>query len=106
MILVSKDDFIEYLRKEQYKEYSETGNYSTIPHYVYWIERVMKNENMDTWSELTDHIQRLIKEYGEFGKKKNFGEQGHATVINALKRFSDYLLNERNYMPKTGVWYF
>lgn len=65
----------------------------------------MKNENIDTWSELTDHIQRLVKEYGEFGKKKCFGEQGHDTAINALNRFMDYLLNERNYKPKTEIWH-
>lgn len=44
MILVSKDDFIDYLRREQYKEYSNAGSLSTIPHYVYWVEGYEKRE--------------------------------------------------------------
>ena len=105
MILISKDDFINYLRKEGYKEWSQNGNKTTIPEYVYSIERVMKLEGVETWSEFTDHIQTCLFKYGEYGEMSEFGKESHSTVINALKRFMEYLLNEKGYEPKKRIYY-
>ena len=104
-MIVSKYDFMDWLKKEDYSDWTDSGYPSTIHHYVYWIERVMKEEHIESFSELVDHIQKLLLEYGKYGNKKKFGEKGHATVINALNRFMDYLLNERNFVPKTGMYF-
>ena len=104
-MLISKDNFINYLRKEGYSEWSANGNETTISKYIYWIERVMRYEMINDWSELTNHIQHLLIRYGEFGEMKSFGQEGHSTVINALRRFMDYLLNECGFVAKTGIFY-
>lgn len=105
MIIVSKENFKRYLRKNGYKEWSDAGNETTISSYVYWIERVMEREHINTWSEFTDHIQGILRKYGEYGEMRCFGKEAHSTVINALKRFMEYLLNECNYVPKVGIYY-
>lgn len=105
MILVSKENFKKYLKENGFKEFSEAGNETTIHSYIYWIERVMQIENIETWSELTEHIQLLLRKYGEYGEMKQFGKEAHSTVINALNRFMEYLLNECSFIPKTGIYF-
>ena len=105
MLLVSKENFAKWLIKEDYKEWSGNGYPSTVPQYVYSIEKVMEKENIKTWSELTEHILDLIFKYGKYGPLKNYGEQGHSTIINALERFMDFLINVYDFVPKLGVWY-
>ena len=105
MILVSKEDFISYLKKEGYKEWSQKGNETTIKSYVYSIERVMKIEQVDTWSEFTDHIQDCLFKYGEYGEMRDFGKESNSTVINALKRFMEFLLNEKGFEPQKRMFF-
>ena len=105
MIIVSKEKFINWLKKKEYKDWTKTGFPSTIPEYVYWIERVMEQESINSWSELTDKIQCFLKVYGKHGKKEKFGGKNHFVVINALNRFMEYLLNECGFVPKSEIWF-
>ncbi len=105
MIFVSKEKFMQWLKEKDYKDWTQEGYPSTIYNYVYWIERVMKKENIDSFSELTNEIQELIRSYGEYGSKRNFGEKGHSTVINALKRFLEYLIEKHDFKLNTNVYF-
>lgn len=105
MKIPSKENFMKYLKNEDYKDWTGSGFPSTIYQYAKAIEKVMKLECVDTYLDLTDHIQAIINKYGENGEKKAIGEEGHSTVINALKRYSEYLLNECDWVPITGIWY-
>lgn len=67
--------------------------------YVYSIEKVMKQENIKDYLELSLKIQDLCVKYSNKGPMKKFGEKGHNTVINALKRYFEYLLNATDYKP-------
>ena len=105
MIITSKEKFINWLKIEHYKDWTMNGYKSTIFQYVYAIESVMKNEGIESFSELTEHIQRLIREYSYFGPKKDFGEKSHNTVINGLKRFMDFLINNYGFIPSRKIYF-
>jgi len=104
-MLVSKEKFMDWLKKEDYSEWTGNGYPSTVYQYISSIERVMKMEYIEGFSELTEHIQKLIRKYGPYGPMKNYGNIGHGTVINALKRFMDFLINEYDFKPNTKMYF-
>lgn len=93
----SKLGFMEYLKDEFYKEWTGSGYPSTVYQYASAIGQVMKKEGIDDWLTLAENIIDLISKYDTKGSMWKFGSKGHSTVINALKRFSEYLLNATDY---------
>ena len=93
----SKLGFMEYLIKEDYKDWTGSGYPSTVYQYVSAIEQVMKQEKIQDWLTLTEELTNLIIKYDKYGSMEKFGNKGHNTVINALKRFSEYVLNATEY---------
>ena len=91
------------VKKMGYREITPSGLPSTIYSYVCAIKQVMRKEAIDTWSELADEIGRLVLDYGEYGKFRDFGAKSNATVINALERFEDYLRVEFGFVAQR-VW--
>ena len=99
MVVVDRKQYIAYLVKEGYKEWTDNGDPSTAQQYAYAVEKVMRNEHIERYSELDKHIFRLVCEYGEYGEKSELGEEGNNTVRSALRRFLEFLMNEHNFNP-------
>ena len=104
MIASSKERFEKWLKKEGYKDWSDAGNPSTIAHYIYWVNRIKNEEGIKDWSDLPDHMMYLLNLYGENGAKKEYGENGNCAVINALRRYSEFLLNDCDWVPETKTF--
>ena len=54
------------------------------------IKKVMCNEGVG-WEELVVEIIKIVNKYDKHGSKASFGKFGHSTVINALKRFREFV---------------
>ncbi len=104
-MLVSEQKFMDWLKQEDYKDWTGTGYPSTIYQYVGAIKRVMAKENIESLSDLTQHIQLLIRKYGPYGPMKEYGSSSHNTVINALKRFMDFLINIYDFKPIKKMYF-
>ena len=89
--------FKEYLIEEEYKHWTGSGYPSTVLQYVSAIEQVMQQEGISDWLTLAEELPNLILKYDKYGAMEKFGAKGHNTVINALKRFSEYVLNATDY---------
>lgn len=92
---VLKEKFYNYLREKGYKEYTPSGNKSTL--YDYWgrIERICKDEEI-TWHELSKQINKFVQDYDTSGAKSELGEKSHRAVINALKRYQEFIITLKN----------
>ena len=83
-------DFYDYLVMKGYKEVTPGGNRSTAPQYVHSIEKVCHYEKISV-ATLADHIAQYVKEYDVGGIKEERGKESNSTVINALKRFEEFI---------------
>ena len=54
----------------------------------------MKKENINTWTELTGDINKLLKKYSNNKEFENFSNKEHIQVINALKLFKEFLIEK------------
>lgn len=104
-MVVSEQRFMDWLKQEDYKDWTGMGYPSTIYQYVGAIKRVMAKENIESLSDLTQHIQMLIRKYGPYGPMKEYGSTGHNTVINALKRFMDFIINVYDFKPSKKMYF-
>ena len=69
------------------KKYAPT----TILTYCSSINRVLQNENYESWKNVAQNINKLVVDYDMYGCKSELGQYGHASVINALRRFKEFL---------------
>ncbi|AWK52782.1 hypothetical protein DIC82_18060 [Clostridium beijerinckii] len=86
-----KKQFEEYLVSKGYKQTTPSGKPSTVYDYIKRIDRVCEWENM-TWEQLPDKIQKVLYQYDIGGEKENLGKISHNAVINALRRFHDFVM--------------
>ena len=86
-----KESYTQYLGEQGYSERTPSGNRSTVYDYPNRIENVCKGENM-TWDGVAKNISSLIRLYDIGGAKEDVGNKSNRSVINALKRFSEYLM--------------
>lgn len=89
-----KSNFVEYLVERGYKKYTPSGNRSTAFQYADGVEKVRQRERL-TETEMTKNIGMLIKKYDIVGMESEFGSRGHGTIINALKRYREFILSNR-----------
>ncbi len=85
-----KEKFEKYLITQGYKEYTPSGNKSTVFDYSMRIDRVCKWENI-SWGQLADRIGYYISLYDVGGSKEDFGKKSHNAVICALRRFQSFI---------------
>jgi len=85
-----KQQFEEYLMKRGYAITAPSGKPSTAYDYPRRIEKVCKWENT-TWADLATNIDAILVEYDIGGSKEKLGNKSNKAVINALKRFSEFL---------------
>lgn len=86
-----KKQFEEYLINKGYKQTTPSGQPSTVYDYIKRIDRVCEWENI-TLEQLSDSIQEILYQYDIGGEKENLGKISHNAVINALRRFSDFIM--------------
>lgn len=82
--------FLEYLLQQGYIETTPAGNPSTAPQYVWAVNRVLQAEHL-TWDVTAEEVGSLVTMYDVGGEKEEEGAKGHKTVINALKRFQEFV---------------
>ena len=82
--------FEEYLVNAGYCEYTATGNHSTVLSYIHAIKKVLEEEGL-SWYSLQNDIENIVPIYDIGGAKQHVGAKSNCTVINALKRFQEFV---------------
>ena len=82
--------FEEYLIASGYSIETPTGSPSVVQSYIRAVNKIMKNEGL-TWDSLKTNIDVIVALYGKGGAKELEGLEQHATYINALRRFEDFV---------------
>ena len=85
-----RDTFKQFLINEGYKEYTPSGNLSTVYDYIKRIDNVCKWEGTD-WNSLAKRINNLLPEYEEGGRKSDLGAKSHNAVRCALRCFKRFI---------------
>lgn len=83
-------DFESFLKTNKYSEETKNRTKSTIYSYVNAVKSCMESEGLD-WTSLMKHISQVIRIYDVGGMKEETGYKGNHTVINALRRFEDFV---------------
>lgn len=82
--------FRKYLIDKGYKEYTASGLDSTVGQYITAVEIVFLEERLSV-EEFNRRINEICCLYDIGGAKERLGERGHRTVINALKRYREFI---------------
>ena len=82
--------FRKYLIDKGYKEYTASGLDSTVGQYITAVEIVFLEERLSV-EEFNRRINEICRLYDIGGAKESIGERGHRTVINALKRYREFI---------------
>ena len=85
-----ESSFEEYLANAGYCEYTAMGNPSTVFSYTHAIKKVLEEEGL-SWHALQNDIENIIPVYDIGGAKQHIGAKSNCTVINALKRFGEFV---------------
>lgn len=83
-------DYEDYLIASGYKTETDNGDPSTVYAYIKAVDSVLSEEAI-SWSILKANISDIVKKYDEGGEKEAFGCKSNKTVINALKRFEEFV---------------
>lgn len=80
--------------QEQFEEYLQTKNYrvTTCIDYPARLERLCRKEKI-SYEYLAQHLAEIMPQYETTGKKSSYGKRSHSSVINALRRFAEFLSN-------------
>ena len=82
--------FEKYLVNAGYCEYTDAGNPSTVFSYIHAIKKVLEEEGL-SWHTLQSNIENIVPIYDVGGSKQHIGAKSNCTVINALKRFNEFV---------------
>lgn len=80
-----------FLIKAGYETETPSGAPSTVYSYSGAIARHVLEEEHITWDLLKDNIDDIVKKYDVGGAKEHIGMKSNKTVINALKRFKEFV---------------
>lgn len=90
--IYGKREFELWLIDMGYKEYTDDGKPSTVYHYSKSINMIVEIELLSSWKDLEENIDLYIKQYDTGGTKEKIGNWSNRTVINALKRYKEFLI--------------
>ena len=78
--------------QKQFEEYLQSKNYSatTAIDYPARLERLCRKEKF-SYEHLAQHLAEIMPQYEKTGKKSSYGKRSHSSVINALRRFAEFL---------------
>ena len=82
--------FRKYLIENGYKVYTPSGQPSVVFQYAREVEIILENERMSI-EEFNSRINEICFLYDIGGAKQKLGEKGHRRVINALKRYREFI---------------
>ena len=82
--------FRKYLIDKGYKEFTASGLDSTVGQYITAVGMVFEEERLSV-EEFNRRINEICFLYDIGGAKESIGERGHRTVINALKRYREFI---------------
>ena len=85
-------DFEIYLIKSGYSVETPMGNPSTVYTYINAINTVLEEERL-THSALVNNIGTVLPIYDTNGPKEDIGNKSNKVIINALRRFDDFIKN-------------
>ena len=86
-----QSDYEAYLISADYKTKTPSGHDSTVYAYSKAIaNHVLKNEHM-TWEGLRGNIADIVTKYDVGGAMEHVGAKSNNTVIDALKRFQEFV---------------
>ena len=85
-----RTNFERYLINNGYKTVTPNDRPSTVYDYIKRVDSVCRWEQL-TWEGLAGNIPMIISMYDMGGAKQHLGEKSHRAVINALRRFSEFL---------------
>ena len=54
------------------------------------LRRLCEREKI-SYEHLAQHIYQIMPEYENTGKKSSYGKRSHCSVLNALRRFAEFL---------------
>jgi len=85
-----EEQFRAFLVASGYREFTPSGNPSTVYDYVKRVNKVCEWESC-TWEQLACRIGTLARDYDTGGIKEELGNKSHRAVINALLRFQEFV---------------
>ena len=83
--------FEAYLINEGYATETPSGHPSTVYSYISAIENDVLDEEHISWDMLKSNIDSILPIYDVGGKKEHIGAKSNCTVINALRRFAEFV---------------
>ena len=84
------NEYEKYLISIGYKQTTPSGHPSTVYQYLKAIRKVCDEEGINLIG-LKENIRSIILKYDIGGEKEKIGAKSHKTVLNALKRFEEFL---------------
>ena len=85
-------DFAHFLEVNGYSSITVHGTKSTVYSYVNSVKSIMEDDGL-TWDSLEKAISSVVQLYDIGGAKEDIGYNSKSTVINALRRFEDFVNN-------------
>ena len=82
--------FEDYLIAAGYAVETDSGNPSTVFAYINAVDKVCSEEGL-SWDGLRTNISTIVPKYDVGGTKELIGAKSNKTVINALKRFAEFV---------------
>ena len=78
--------------QKQFEQYLQSKNYrpTTSIDYPARLERLCRKEKI-SYEHLAQHLPEIMPQYEKTGKKASYGKRSHSSVINALRRFAEFL---------------
>jgi site-specific recombinase XerD len=78
--------------QKQFEEYLLAKNYSPLTSIDYpsRLERLCRKEKI-SYEHLAQNLSEFMPQYDRDGKKAGYGKRSHSSVINALRRFAEFL---------------
>ena len=78
--------------QKQFEQYLQSKNYkpTTSIDYPARLERLCRKEKI-SYEYLAQNLNEIMPQYEKTGKKSSYGKRSHSSVINALRRFAEFL---------------
>ena len=78
--------------QKQFEQYLLAKNYSPLTSIDYpsRLDRLCRKEKI-SYEHLAQHLAEIMPQFERTGKKASYGKRSHSSVINALRRFAEFL---------------